>query len=171
VNDTTSNWANVALLTVWNPRLFPRTIEEHVAELKAAPTEACWTWWGRIYLGKKSGPALLGKWPWLEALQAELCVRPVVMYATSFDALHALLVDKLVFDSPDDGRVPAYYREQPHVALWFRVRDIRALHWNSFAVATALEALRVVEGSDGPTAAARPSSRAVSGAANSSLPK
>lgn len=128
------DWARAALLGVWNPRLGPDTIAVHVEALKAAPPERKWTWWGRIYAGERTDEELLARWRWLAPLGAR---REFVLYVTSFDALHALRIDRVSTEPPTD-RPAAYYAQAARVPLWFRVRDIRALHWTSRAVAESL---------------------------------
>lgn len=128
------DWARAALLGVWNPRLGPDTIAVHVEALKASPPDRKWTWWGRIYAGDRPDEELLGRWRWLEPLRAR---KEFVLYVTSFDALHALRVDQVSTEPPADAPA-AYYAQASRVPLWFRVRDIRALHWTSRAVAESL---------------------------------
>jgi hypothetical protein len=138
------------LLQVWNPLIEPLTIKFHVDALLTSGSDPVsrWTWWGRVYLGKKpvlSADAARANWPAVADVADELnrTDREAVLLTTNFQSLHACRVDRIVFgDSAaraDGARVPAYIRERK-VAIWFRVRDVRPLSHDQRATLEWLDA-------------------------------
>lgn len=139
----------LALLAVWNPYFKPETIAAHVESLKQAPADRKWTWWGRFYVGKRAIEEVL---PTVTHSRLSRDVERV-LYVTNFSSLHALRIDQLhVGRLPDDefALAPAYYRESQHqIPLWFRVRDVRVLHWQQLPTLTALAEMAEVELKEG----------------------
>lgn len=119
------------LLTVWNPYYQPETIQVHVELLRKHGA----VWWGRLYRGrtldkdaaKKRFPAA---WDVVRQVREE--GRELLVFTTNHVLLHALRVDEVRFghELPEEERalVPSYYEDaKAPAALWFRVRDVRAL--------------------------------------------
>ena len=128
------------LLQAWNPLTEPLTMQVHVENLlkSSAPFH---TWFGRIYVGSKdlsTAEAARAKWPQVAdvADEMERTRRNLLLLATNFQSLHALRVDRILFGTataPEQrARVPDYYRNRS-VAIWFRVRDVKAIHHDQMA--------------------------------------
>lgn len=126
------------LLTVWNPYYEPHTIQVH-ADILRRQQQDHRVWWARLYMGTRQFDAAAARERYRHvaevADEAKRERRPIVLYTTNYQVLHALLVDEVVFGAalPEGERqfIPAYYqRELPQPVLWFRVRDIRALAFN-----------------------------------------
>ncbi len=124
------------LLTVWNPYFEPETIQVHVELLRQHGK----VWWARLYRGQPiDTEAARAKY----AHVAEIWPpsrKEGVLFATNFVMLHALRVDAVIFGRalpPEEvAFAPAHYFQEPEdavgpwPALWFRVRDVRALSFN-----------------------------------------
>lgn len=133
---------NLGLLAVWNPLILPETIAAHVKALRESPAGDRRCWWGRIDRGRASSRG--AKWDWTRHLDLD---RERVLLVTSHVALHALRVDRIVRGTlPVDEQVhvPRYYGAQDAVALWFRVRDIRAVSWSQLKTLQILDQLSEV---------------------------
>lgn len=126
------------LLTVWNPYYQPETIQVHADILRRQPQDRR-VWWARLY--KRSQPfgeaEARERFPKVVEVadEARRQGRDLVLYATNYQTLHALRVERVVFGDElapaENAFVPAYYRREGlHPALWFLVRDIRALAFN-----------------------------------------
>jgi len=126
------------LLTVWNPYYQPETIQVHADILRRQEHDRR-VWWARLY--KSSQPfdeaRARQRFPRVVEVadEARREGRDFVLYATNYQTLHALRVERVVFGDalgPEEAAfVPAYYRREIlHPALWFLVRDIRALAFN-----------------------------------------
>jgi len=141
--------SKLGLLAVWNPIVKPETIAAHVESLRQAPADRAWTWWGRVYAGRKHIREVL---PTLthERLSREV---PRVLYVTNFSALHALRIDAIhLGELPEQelAQTPAYYRETEHaIPLWFRVRDVKVVHWQQGPTLTALSEMAEVSLKEG----------------------
>jgi hypothetical protein len=137
--------AKLALLAVWNPVFKPETIAAHVESLKQAPADRKWTWWGRFYVGKRAIEEVL---PTVTHGRLSRDVERV-LYVTNFSSLHALRIDQIhvgVLPDEEFAQAPSYYRESQHqIPLWFRVRDVRVLHWQQLPTLTALAEMAEVE--------------------------
>ncbi|MFO7155911.1 MAG: hypothetical protein DIU72_004760 [Pseudomonadota bacterium] len=127
------------LLSVWNPYFEPETIQVHVEILRQYRK----VWWARLYRGERMDRAACrDKYARLAQLwdDARAEGRCVVLFVTNFVALHALLVDEILFGPelpPEEiAYAPAHYFQEPDdpkgpwPVLWFRVRDVRALAYD-----------------------------------------
>jgi len=141
--------SRLALLAVWNPVVKPETIAAHVESLRLAPEDRKWTWWGRLYVGKRAIQEVL------PTVTHERLSREVerVLYVTNFSSLHALRIDRIHLGPLPEvelRQAPPYYGESEHaIPLWFRVRDIRVVHWQQEPTLTALAEMAEVELRDG----------------------
>lgn len=129
------------LLTVWNPYFEPHTIQVHVEILRrqwGAPSRR--VWWGRLFNGSEAIDEATARRKWKRvarlADEAAAAGRELVLYATNFQVLHALRVARVIFGPElppgEEAFVPAYYRRHAaKPAIWFEVRDIRALSFDS----------------------------------------
>ena len=124
------------LLSVWNPYFEPETIQVHVELLRQHRK----VWWARLYRGARlDREAAREKYAKVSALWAAARTerRDVVLFVTNYVMLHALRVDEIAFgpDLPPEEIpfAPAHYFQEPDdakgpwPAIWFRVRDVRAL--------------------------------------------
>lgn len=127
------------LLSVWNPYFEPETIQVHVELLRSHGK----VWWARLYRGSPLDEAAArDKYAQVDALweEARVAGRELVLFVTNFVMLHALRVDGIVFGgrlAPEEiPFAPSHYFQEPedgkgpHPAIWFRVRDVRALAFN-----------------------------------------
>lgn len=139
----------LGLLAVWNPVVKPETIAAHVERLDRSPEGRKWTWWGRLYVGKRPIQEVL------PTVTHERLSRDAerVLYVTNFSSLHALRIDRIHLGPLNDvelRQAPPYYGESEHaIPLWFRVRDIRVIHWQQEPTLTALAEMAEVELRDG----------------------
>lgn len=130
--------SKLGLLAVWNPIVKPETIAAHVESLRHAPPDRAWTWWGRVYAGSKNIRDVL------PTVTHERLTRDVsrVLYVTNFSSLHALHIDAIHLGELSElerSQTPTYYRETNHaIPLWFRVRDVRVVHWQQGPTLAAL---------------------------------
>lgn len=137
--------SELGLLAVWNPVVKPETIAAHVESLHRAPEDRKWTWWGRLYVGKRPIQEVL------PTVTHERLSRDVerVLYVTNFSSLHALRIDRIHLGHLPEvelHQAPPYYGESEHaIPLWFRVRDIRVVHWQQEPTLTALAEMAEVE--------------------------
>lgn len=125
------------LLSVWNPYFEPETIQVHVELLRQHGK----VWWARLYRGKELDEAAAReKYAQVAALWEPGRRGEGVLYVTNYVMLHALRVDGVVFGRqlpPEEiPYAPSHYFQDPEdekgpwPALWFRVRDVRALAFN-----------------------------------------
>ena len=127
------------LLSVWNPYFEPETIQVHVDLLRQHGK----VWWARLYRGSRLDEAQArAKYAKVAALWEEARAegREVILFVTNYVMLHALRVDEILFGpelAPEEvAFAPAHYFQEPEdekgpwPAIWFRVRDVRALAFN-----------------------------------------